>query len=623
MTQSRTDVGSLVEWVRTPESSRLEARQWSEALASLRPPIQRGLERLADQMGVSAATARRRYDAWRKGGRSWADLVDGRKSRQEVALHPDTIEHWRALCAENQRKCKASYRTLLRQFFAGKPIPGLDPGVSRERLPRGWGYHNLMRHRPSDYELRAARIGRGAAAELSPRVFSTRVGMSVGHRYVFDDLWHDFEVAVIGQRKSCRLLQLHALDLFSGCQFARGMKPRVRTDDGTSVGLTEDEMLLLVAHVLDQWGHHPEGTVLMVEHGTAAVAPWLEELLYDLSGGRVVVDRSGIQGASAFGGQYGGRAKGNFRFKAALESLGSLIHNETADMLLLPGQTGSNARLNAPEELHGRQRHQSALTNAMLALPAERRAQIAQSFIEAHTAIQIVDEISERINQRTDHDLEGWVEAGLTTVDFDLPGVGVIPGAKVLALEPARRAAVEAAAAPVARRLSPREVFDAGRRALQRWRPEAIAAILAKRLERKPRTARVRRHLIEIEDADVSPNPLRYLAHTFRDGQEFGVVVNPYSPRTCHLYDARGRWVGMVDAWQTVARHDVAALEAQMGAAAEIEAQLLAPVRARGERLTRERLKRAKANAETLGAAGRDIRDAAATADEIIGRAMR
>ena len=44
--------------------------------------------------------------------------------------------------------------------------------------------------------------------------------------------------------------------------------------------------------------------------------------------------------AAAYTGAYAGRGKGNFRFKAALESSGNRIHNDLADQALIPGQTG-------------------------------------------------------------------------------------------------------------------------------------------------------------------------------------------------------------------------------------------------------------------------------------------
>ncbi|MGB0579063.1 MAG: hypothetical protein ACPGVU_05110, partial [Limisphaerales bacterium] len=235
-----------------------------------------------------------------------------------VHLPREFVEHWKALCERNQRKCKPAYRRLLgdwRAWAAGdvkRAIPGYDsppePALGRQH-PMGWTYGNLMRYAPSKFELRAARVGRTAAADLRPKVFTTRNGLAVGQYYLFDDMWHDFKVNMVGQRSAQRLLQLHALDLFSGCLFAHGLKPIVENEaTGTLERLKEAEMVFLVANVLAGTGYRDDdkGTTLIVEHGTAAIREETEQSLFDLTGGKVRVERSGLQGKAAFAGMYDG-----------------------------------------------------------------------------------------------------------------------------------------------------------------------------------------------------------------------------------------------------------------------------------------------------------------------------
>ena len=606
----------LVEFLRLPERIRKDVEAWQEELSRLAPPIQVGLELISHRMGVSAKTARNRWDAWRRSGGSWRSLIDRRSVGDRAKLSPEFIDYWRGLCEANKRKISPAYREFVRQWRAGWSIPGVPLGFPRHTMPRGFSLDNLRRFSPTPFELTATRVGRGAAAAFRPLVFTTRVGMEVGQRYLIDDVWHDFKVVVLGQRGARRLLQLHALDLFSGCQFARGMKPRVEDPEtGRSVGLNEGEAVFLCAHMLETFGYHPSGTVIMGELGTATLNDQVVEMLAKLSGGTVTFDASGAQSASAFGGQYCGRSKGNFRFKAALESFHNLLHNETANALEFPGQTGSNSRVNAPEELHGRERHVDLLCRVMMALPERVRNELRLPMLESRKAMMLVDEISERINQRTDHELEGWLEAGLTTVDFDLDG-HVINGASVMLMDPVKRAAIEAAGTPIARKLSPREVFNAGRGRLIKFRPEQTAMLLA---SCQTRSVRVRNHLIEFEDAAISPAPLRYLAHHFRDGDEFAVVVNPFSPHVAFLFDAQNRWVGQVNAWQTVSRLDAEALHAQMGAAAAVERELLQPIARRGAAFTEQRRDISRHNSSIIqGEAGFESQ-AGDDADEALG----
>lgn len=588
----------LTEFMLLPADVRRDIDLWNTHFTTVHKPIVASLEAVAARLGSNFKTASRKYYAWRRDG--WRALINRARLPQDRSHSPEFIEWWKSLCLQYQRKFAPAYREFVRRFRAGEAIPGIDPCVPRGTMPTGFGYDNLLRFKPTKFETLAGRIGRSAAAACRPKVITTRVGLEVGQRIIFDDMWHDFEVVMIGQRSSRRLLQLHAHDLLSACQFARGLKARIKNDDGKAENLTQDEMLFLLAHVLGEFGFHPDGTVLMVEHGTAAIAQALEELIFSITAGKVTVDRSGIEGVSSFAGQYAGRSKGNFRFKASLESLGNLIHNETSNLLAFPGQTGSNSRTNLPEELHGRKVHADSVLMAMVTLPPDVVAKLALPFVEVNTAKWAVNEVMERINRRTEHDLEGWLQLGFTTVDMEIPGVGLLPASAYIALPPEKRAAVDAVATPAPRKLSPREVFDAGRSRLVKFRPEQVAALLKDTVGQERPVGDD--HLITIENEAVSPEPISYLAHHFAPGDKFRCVVNPWSPELCHLFDARGAWVGHIKAWQAVSHLDPDGLHRQMGAAAKIERQLLAPLARRGAAITRQRLANSQANIDTLKA---------------------
>ena len=590
----------LTELMRLPVAERERVEQWHRALLGVSRPITQAIERVAGIMDVSFPTARRHYDLWRKAHRDWRVLVDQRVCpRVDPTLPEATVTWFVGLVVENGRKIAPAYRAAVRELRAGNPVPGLPDGWNRRFLPPGWSLDNFRRRaRMSRFEMAAARVGRSAASSFGPHVLTTRVGLNVGQRIQFDDMWHDFKVVRIGSNKPMRLLQLSAFDVFSACQFARGLKPRIEDPDtGKRLNLREDDMLFLLVHVLTDYGYHPDGCTLVVEHGTAAIREDIEQRLSDITGGKIRVVRSGVQRAAAFAGQYDCSTGGNFRLKAHLESLHNLIHNEAADTLLLPGATGSNSRINAPEELAGREQYMAVLVRAMQALPVDVRDSLRLPFIEERAACHIVNEIMERINRRTDHALEGWTEAGLTTVDYCVPDVGTFTSSRLLALPADRRAAVEAVAQPVARSLSPREVFDAGRSGLIRFRPEQAAALL---YDRQSVEAVVRDGMIAFRNAAVGPGEFRYLAHHWTDGDKFAVVVNPFAPQVAHLFDARGRWVGTVESWGRVSMEDTEALERQMGRRAKIERERLAPLAAAGARLTRKRLADATHNAELL-----------------------
>jgi len=599
----------LADFLRLPDTVQNEVRNWEKLLATIQPPIMLALRGVATQLGVSYECAREKYYAWRRARKddatsAWRVLINHAKAPARRSLDPLFLEWWCKLCQENSRSHLAAYREFVRRFRRGDDIPGIPHGTNRSKLPRGMTYENLMRHKPTKFETRAARIGRSAAADFRPKVLTDRKGLEVGRRRMWDDMWHDFKVSYVGQRAPRRLIQLHGHDLASACQFIRGMKPMIEDPEtGGKLYFKNDEVLFLMAAAYTEFGYHPDGTIEMMEHGTTTVREEIERKLFDLTKGKITFDRGGIEGAAAFAGQYAGRSKGNFRFKASLESLGNLIHNETANLLAFPGQTGSNSRLNLPEELAGRERHAITLELALLALPPELRVKLRLPFLECNEAMRLVNEVMERINRRTEHELQGWIECGHVTTDLILPvgdGTSVISQERYLSLDTAQRAAIDAIASPAVRKLSPREVFDAGRKRLIRFRSEQIAFLL-KDVQGGECTVGDD-HLITIQNQEVSPSPIHYEAHTRPAGTKFRYVVNPFTPGVIYLFDARGAWMGTEQEWGRTAHDDIEGLHAQMGRAAHIEKQLLAPLAARGREITQQRLADSQNNIAVLEA---------------------
>jgi hypothetical protein len=123
----------------------------------------------------------------------------------------------------------------------------------------------------------------------------------------------------------------------------------------------------------------------------------------------------------------------------------------------------------------------------------------------------------------------------------------------------------------------------------------------------------VRDHAISFIDQEISPSPLRYLAHHFRDGEKFGCVVNPFCPQTAHLFDAQGRWIGQVQQLGVVSRLDTEGLHEAMGRARRVEAELLEPIARRGAVLTKQRLDDARHNAGVLAGESEGSESRAAT----------
>lgn len=610
--QFRVPPEDAAELYRLPETERHRLRDILPALRRIHEASSTiaACQRLAHEYrhqgrGWSRQSLYRQYRAYIR-TRDWRTLVRNYRAPEDP-IPPAFIQHWKALCERNQRKCKPAYRALIAQWHAwcsgseDDAIPGYatpPPPADCADHPKGWSYTNLMRHAPGGYELTAARLGRSAAATKRPLVFTTRAGLAVGEYYLFDDMWHDHKVTVPGQRRAMRPLEFHCLDLFSACKIKWGIKPMLENSDGTTTRLKEREMLVVLVTVLTDCGYRPQGTTLVVEHGTAAIRPDIEEILVELTGGAVKVERGGIQSTEAFTGQYAGAGKGNYRFKAALESLGNLIHNE---MAFLPGQTGKD-RDHCPAELHGREKHANALIAAIAALPPETAARLRLPFIDHITFENFASRVYERINNRTDHNLEGWEQAGLVTGEWRLdPSQPWLPAAKLLELPADTRQVAEALLAKPGhcrqRNMSPAEVWATGRGHLKTL-PRAAGAKLLARYYGKERKVGDD-HLIAFEDAEAGPGCHRFLARVrdehgrdtiLRPGEKFLAVHNPLSSDQLDLFDAKGRHVGSCPRWGTPARNDTDGIHARLGAAAREEANLLKPLALRGSEILRQRL---------------------------------
>lgn len=374
---------------------------------------------------VSAKTLERMLYAWRKAGRTWQALVDKRTLKSARCGVRTANRAFRAhlalLASRHPRSLVSAIKELYGEWQAGQAIPGYEglnyqPGMP---LPQGWSMDNLMRCMPDKRALAIAHKGVRAASAMLPQVFATRAGAWPCAEVQFDDVWLDMLAIGYDERGRLQLgrpLQLGCLDMYTGKRLCWGTKIRTKAEDGHSVQLNEDEMVCLLADFLFNVGYSRRGTVIVAEHGTAAISADVEHMLAALSDGLVRVDRSGMTGVRQ-PGAYGGRGVGNPRRKTELESWHNLLHNRMDDALT---QTGKNRT--EPEKLWGVRKEQLALLKAggkMKAEDALLLSPLAPTLGElADTLARIVG----GINARTDHHLEGWQDCGFMEFEFSLNG---------------------------------------------------------------------------------------------------------------------------------------------------------------------------------------------------------
>lgn len=553
-------------------------------------------EDIAKAADMSRNTIYNLWKSYRSTG-DWRVLIDKRHTSEfwnrdpskRIGLPHEFIQDWKTRCENNQRAFKPAWRILIndwRKWRAGdltKAIPGYDRApepAPNSRIPRGWNYSNLLQYAPTDVELSAARQGRTAALKLMPGIHSTRVGafeagLAGPFRDIeFDDMWHDFEVNVPGQKTACRLLEFNAVDSFTTYIFNPGLKPRVRNmDTGRMQALNERDFHLYVINWILDHGIHPLGTTFHVENGTARLSKAFVEKLQMWFPG-LKIETGGMSGAPAFSGAYSERAKGNPNSKAIKEGLGKLIHNQTA---FLPGQVGMN-RDNLPASHDGRDRENETMLAICSHLP-QLRDQLQFGFLWFKDAVFAVNEIYGLLNCRDDHQIEGWAEIGgvvdmfrFSTQSDDwrpLSEVSALPEnerfalSMMLRLDPGLRQP---------RTLSPAQMLLSHGTRLLRLPDEALPDLLGQRFGQ---TIPVAGGLIKF--AQPGLGKLRFKAkyqdgdgfiRRLENGQSVLAHLNPWKPDFLYLSDAgTGRYLGKAARDHAHTRGDTDAIHAAHGRA--------------------------------------------------------
>jgi hypothetical protein len=578
-----------------------------------------------------------RYYAIRNGADPADVLVNkakecGNKSRW---MTPAVVEAWRVYCARHFRSYKSAWLELAADYRVGKKVGDVDwRAVWAEHhelrldpiplqcprgmpLPEGWSYHNFMRHKPRQIEKLGARIGRMAARELARPVRTTRAEMEPGQQYVFDDVMHDNRVVVAGQLKSVRPMELACLDVASAYKVAFGLKP-AREDalEQRRQMLRERDMRFLVAHVLCNVGFHPDGVTLFVENGTAAIREDMELVLNSLAmredgSPLITVSRSGVDRETAHAGQWGAKAKGNFRSKSHLESWNNLSHNRLDD---LPGQTGSNSRLNEPEETAALERATHKLLLSGMAMPPDLAKKLEMPVFDWQLFSDVLAERYAQIHATHDHFLEGWEHnterqwrVSVTDTWHSEDSWQILTPEQRQRLEPI---ITQDGMTRVAKK-SRWQVWRTGAAKLIRLPDYATALICGRDLAEGRPCPSMRE--ITFLDNEISLRPLRYRLQScigansalvdLVEGKMYRWMINPFDPRAIFVLDEGGAYVGKCDRVDVPNRLETEAAHKEMGKAKKDFDDALRPLALRGAGMARARIEELRRNTALLQAA--------------------
>jgi len=622
--------------LRTLVCRRLEAMR----VVCSAPKVSVGLRLVAQQYGemrgMKPGRVRDMFGQFAMTNGDWTVLLNKARagaawwrSLNQIGIPAEFAEYLGQHYAANQRdRFRPFYLyTLVPQYRrwargdADAALPGYQrcPKAGPRGVPAGWSYGHLLRiakRAASDYSRKTIQIGPKAASQMGAMILTTREGLAPGQVYIFDDSKNDFKVLFKG--RSCDLWSLHCLDLASGCNVLRGYKPSIN-DDGARENIREREMLFLLSALGATIGFHPSGCWLICEKGTATVRPRDEELLHQIWPEFFHVARGPMGGGPGIAALCTGPEGGNPRWKAPLEAWHNIIRNASASLLDWPGQTGSLARVNDPEGMERLAATDEALHRAGQLLPPELFQRLQFGLMSHSDAILRLEALTEVLNTRRDHVLEGWRRCGHYRAAFRLAAhLPPMPAEIIPTLSPALQSQVQltlAAHPELAgeQALHPREVFEAGRPKLRKFTPHQVAMLLGELPgDERP----VRNAILEVNVPEVDPDePLRY-GPLYRDlrggeialrnGDTYCVRVNPLIPETAFLYDAKGGLAGLAAAAGRVNRLDQEALQQQFATKKKALAQWTAEARQMAAPITARAVSRAANNAAVFReAAGR------------------
>ena len=600
-----------------PPEAKADVYMWEDVMkaidaASNKSDAIRQIEaRMMRQPGFKFNPLRMKHHKWVKGGRDWRVLHNHAKYPIKEVVAPSARKLFgnifKTYCERNQRAAAPAWEQMMFDLRRGVLFEGgLDwralwkmehphgaPPVEcpHDYIPRGMGYRNMMLYcKLTPFEKAVTRIGTKAASAFVPHVYTTRVGLLPGQLYMTDDVWDDIEIAVPGvSRAIARPVSLVSMDAASTFLMAKQTRARYKKEDGTFDSIKELEMLHHVWNVLCNYGFHKDGMIWILEHGTAALKEWVQELVTKMTGDRVTFRHSGFLGKALHKGVFDYAGGGNFRIKAMLEGIFKLYHYRMGS---LPGQTGGNARKDRPEQLEGLERYASGILKKAEGMELAARERLLYGALTWRGYGERVDNILHAINSRHEHDIEGFVDNGWMEKEISLDGKTgwkSVSEITYLPTENARNAALDLMNTPGHNRFrkwSPLEVWENHQDNLERLPLWCGVQILG--MENVKKVTVKSNHLIEFQDQWYGTEPLRYEGWVatpaqermiLAPGREYGIFVNINDISRAVIVELpKGDILGIARQWKSVMPLDQEEIATRQALQARAAKALAAPV---------------------------------------------
>jgi hypothetical protein len=341
---------------------------------------------------LSVPTLRRAVKAWANGGgNEFAFELGYCPARRKVPR--DLIIEWKRRLTtpgtthDGRKSAHDVYNKLKAEWNAGFKIPGLGtwqewwtlthqrngktphPNPHHNPLPQGaresdlslpthpprfpFSYSAMLRYRPDVATAALGNLGIAAARDALSRITRDSSELRPCEIFALDDVKADV-VTLDDWSGELKLIEPTLyLMMEIGSRFIAGFVTR-----GTDAILQSD-VDALIAHVLGSLGiGNGYATHILFERGTVACSEARQVFLEGMFPGRIYIHRTGMNNGAKYPGAYVDKSSGKPCSKGMIEAFMRKLHLRLS---ALPGQTGSNQRVNEPAEMDARKREAETL----------------------------------------------------------------------------------------------------------------------------------------------------------------------------------------------------------------------------------------------------------------------
>jgi len=418
--------------------------------------INKAAEQLAQRhrgrRGFSAKTLKDQFRTFRQSGWNKRSLVRA-WSNGKTGLPPAFVKFIQELDGQTRGRedsWAATWRRFLEDYWAGGaevpgygtwqqwwcrqhpslPLPARCP-LAQIDLPEGWSADNIGKHYLPDRATRSMlKFGIATSRRDHKVLRRSRRDLRPLELVTIDDFWADqyYYSVTEGASKPFRAVGLLALDVATTLAPILFMKGRTEDEFGKKQAIRKGDMQELLLHLLRE-GLPPYPMHLLVENASAAISPEVQLCLEAAFGERLVILRTGMYHELML--QHGFRHKGGKPHeKGWIESHICQLHRAANH---LQAQTGPRYD-RQPDDLNALVKYTEQLLSDPL-FTAEDKAQLRLPMMRLEQAQRIYRTLLNRLENRTDHRLEGFEqlvewrtcpsqpwqpEAALATVSRDL-----------------------------------------------------------------------------------------------------------------------------------------------------------------------------------------------------------